>query len=145
MQITTATAQSRNDIIDLLQSQKLPTADLPPVLADFYTITEDGKVIGAIGMERYSHYGLLRSMVVHPEYRNQQIAATLVQQLEKQAASSGIKVLYLLTETADQYFSRKGYHTISRDEVPDEVKGSSEFSHVCPVSAVVMKKVLASV
>jgi amino-acid N-acetyltransferase len=62
--------------------------------------------------------------------------------LEEQASSTGITTMYLLTETADKYFSKKGYSTITRGEVPDELKGSSEFSHVCPVSAVVMKKEL---
>jgi len=142
MQITKATAQSRNEITDLLQSQQLPTDDLPSVLTDFYTVVDNGKVVGLIGMKRYNSYGLLRSMVVHPDYRNKQIAATLVKMLEEEATSSGITAMYLLTETADKYFSNKGYITITRDEVPDEVKGSSKFSHVCPVSAVVMRKAL---
>jgi len=142
MQITKATEQSRKEITDLLQSQKLPTEDLPISLTDFYAAVEEGKLIGLIGMERYGNYGLLRSMVVHPDYRSRQIAATLVNHLEKQAASSGIKALYLLTETADQYFNKKGYDSVIRDEVPEEVKNSTEFSHVCPVSAVVMRKII---
>jgi amino-acid N-acetyltransferase len=144
MQIIHATDQSRNEITDLLQSQLLPSEDLPSALTDFYTVVDNGKVVGLIGMERYGHYGLLRSMVVHPNYRNRQIAATLVKMLEEQAVSSGITAMYLLTETADQYFSNKGYNTITREEVPNEVKQSSEFSHVCPVSAIVMKKPLAT-
>ena len=81
-------------------------------------------------------------MVVDDAYRNQNIAGTLVSMLEEAAKSSGIETMYLLTETADQYFSRKGYNTVSRDEVPAEIKTSSEFSQVCPASAVVMKKQL---
>ena len=144
MQITKATAQNRNDITELLQSQQLPTADLPSTFSDFYTMIDNGIVIGLIGMERYGDYGLLRSLVVHPDYRNLQIAATLIKMLEEQVTSSGITAMYLLTETADKYFSRKGYNTITRDEVPDEVKQSSEFSHVCPVSAIVMRKDLSN-
>jgi len=67
----------------------------------------------------------------------------LVKTLEEQAIASGISDMYLLTETADKYFSKKGYHPINRDEVPTEVKASSEFSYVCPVSAIVMKKPLS--
>ena len=144
MQIIHATEQSRNEITDLLQSQQLPSEDLPSVLTDSYTAVDNGKVVGLIGLERYGHYGLLRSMVVHPNYRNRQIAATLVKMLEEQAASSGITAIYLLTETANKYFSNKGYNTITREEVPNEVKQSSEFSHVCPVSAVVMRKQLTA-
>jgi amino-acid N-acetyltransferase len=83
-------------------------------------------------------------MVVHPEYRNKQIAKKLVQLLEQKAASSGIITMYLLTETAEKYFSRNNYQLITRKEVPEPLFRSSEFSHVCPVSATVMKKELQS-
>lgn len=96
-----------------------------------------------IGLEHYDGAGLLRSMVVHPAYRNRQIAERLVQQLEETASFSGITALYLLTETAEKYFSRKGYQTITRSEVPPLLMQSSEFSHVCPASATVMKKELS--
>jgi amino-acid N-acetyltransferase len=91
-------------------------------------------------MEQYGEYGLLRSMVVHPDFRNQQIAADLVDTLEQRATAAGLKALYLLTETASGYFSRKGFSTVQRETVPDAIKVSSEFSHVCPVSATVMVK-----
>ena len=142
MQIVKATQQNRDKIKSLLQSQNLPSQDLPDLLTDFYVAVDAGELIGLIGMERYGTYALLRSMVVHPDYRNKRIAETLVTRLETEAKSTGIAEMYLLTETADKYFSKKGYTTITRDVVPKELKGSSEFSHVCPVSAIVMKKQL---
>jgi amino-acid N-acetyltransferase len=48
----------------------------------------------------------------------------------------------LLTETAPGYFETKGYQQITRADVPEEVQQSSEFSHVCPQSAIVMKKII---
>ena len=140
MHITEATPPMRPEIIALLQSQQLPVEDLPSQLSDFFVAQDDGKLIGLIGMELYGEYGLLRSMVVHPDFRNKQIAADLVQTLEQRATAAGIKALYLLTETAAIYFNKKGFSTIQREEVPDVVKASSEFSHVCPVSATVMVK-----
>ena len=142
MRIIKATEQSRNEIINLLKSNNLPAGDLPEKLDEFYTAMDGQRIVGLIGMERYSHYGLLRSMVVHPDYRNKQIAKKLVQLLEQKAASSGIITMYLLTETAEKYFSRNNYQLITRKEVPEPLFRSSEFSHVCPVSATVMKKEL---
>lgn len=142
MQVANAMEQHRYEIISLLQANKLPSEDLPGSLSDFYIVVDDDKVIGLIGMERYGQSGLLRSMVVHPDYRNRHIAETLVRTLEEQATASGISNMYLLTETADKYFSKNGYQAIAREEVPTEVKASSEFSYVCPVSAIVMKKPL---
>lgn len=143
MQIVKATQQNRDEITSLLQSQNLPFEDLPIVLEDFFAVLDAQRLTGLIGMERYGHYGLLRSMVVHPDYRNKHIAETLVAQLEQEAGATGITEMYLLTETADKYFSKKGYDIITRDEVPAVLKQSSEFSHVCPASAIVMKKKLA--
>lgn len=144
MNITEASPLQRDAVVALLQSQGLPTEDLPSTLQDFYVAVEDETVVGLIGMERYGPFGLLRSMVVHPGYRNRQIAERLVQWLEEKATASGIQQIYLLTETAEVYFGRKGYTTVHRDVVPAEVKASSEFSHVCPVSATVMEKHLTT-
>ena len=142
MNIIEASPHQRDAIMALLQSQNLPSKDLPQSLQDFYVVLEEEKLVGLIGMERYGLFGLLRSMVVHPLYRNRRIAEGLVALLEERAAASGIQAMYLLTETAENYFGRKGYTNVSREEVPADLKGSSEFSHVCPVSATVMKKEL---
>ena len=108
MLIVEAAGQKRSELIQLLESQKLPFEDLPTGLNNFYAAVEDDQVVGLIGMEPYGSYGLLRSMVVHPEFRNRQIAENLVRQIEEKAASAGIVSMFLLTETAENYFSRNG-------------------------------------
>jgi amino-acid N-acetyltransferase len=141
--ITKAHGQQRASIIALLQAEKLPVEDLPASLDNFLIATEDDMVIGAIGLEQYDNYGLLRSMVVNKEYRSKNIATYLIQELESKAITLGIDCIYLLTETAPQYFEKKGYERISRDEVPIPIRASSEFSSICPDSAIVMKKTIA--
>lgn len=130
----------REDIITLLSSEKLPAGDLPATLENFLMAVQDDELIGVIGLEIYSNYGLLRSLVVKPAFRNQNIAGKLIAQIETLAGSKDLKTIFLLTETATDYFARKGYEKISRNDVPEEVQQSSEFSHVCPQSAIVMKK-----
>lgn len=144
LQITIAKAEEnqRQQIIDLLIAEHLPVDDLPASLAHFFVAENEGVVIGAIGLEDYNRRGLLRSMVVKRNFRNNQVAGRLVQQLEMYAQQTGIHSLYLLTETAQQYFERKGFQYVGREEVPEAIRMSSEFSHVCPVSAAVMKKEL---
>lgn len=141
--VVSATEQHRDGIKDLLRSQHLPFEDLPASLEHFFVVLEDGDLIGTIGMEQYEGYGLLRSMVVHPGHRNKGLAENLVARLEQEALATGITGMFLLTETAEKYFSRKGYDVVHRDEVPSVLKQSSEFSHVCPASAIVMKKQLS--
>jgi len=130
----------REDIITLLSSEKLPAGDLPATLENFLMAVQDDELIGVIGLEIYGNYSLLRSLVVKPAFRNQNIAGKLIAQIETLAVSKGLKAIFLLTETATDYFARKGYEKISRNDVPEEVQQSSEFSHVCPQSAIVMKK-----
>jgi amino-acid N-acetyltransferase len=130
----------RENIEAILLAEKLPVADLPAALDSFLVATENGQTIGVAGIELYGAYGLLRSLAVLPAYRSKGIAGKLIQQLEPQAKAAGLKALYLFTETAPEYFAAKGFEKITRDEVPEEIKQSSEFSHVCPVSAIAMKK-----
>jgi len=143
--ITAAHEDSREAVVELLKRERLPADDLPTHLDDFILAMADSQVIAAIGLERYGVYGLLRSLVVRPDYRNQYIAGKLIGQLESNAAASGLKEIYLLTETAPDYFDKKGYTRISRIEVPDILMQSSEFSHTCPTSAIVMRKTLKAV
>ena len=145
MKIAKAKEYQRQSIISLLQAGKLPVEDLPPLLDNFFVALEENNIIGAIGLEQYDNCGLLRSMVVNKEFRNKNIASTLIQELEQKAIALGIDYMYLFTETAPQYFERKGYEKISRDSVPKSLHASSEFSSVCRVSAIVMKKSLTKI
>lgn len=140
--IAPALVSHRPAIVQLLQSEKLPVEDLPGSLDHFFVAMDNESVVAAIGLERYGDGGLLRSLVVENAYRNLHLASQLIKQLETAAAAIGINNMYLLTETAPAYFEKKGYQKIAREEVPVALQASSEFSHVCPVSAIVMKKAL---
>ena len=129
-------------VIELLTAEKLPVADLPETLENFIVAIADAEVISVAGLEVYGNYGLLRSVAVKSSFRSQGIAGKLLRQIDALSSLKGLTALYLLTETAPYYFELKGYQKISRDEVPDTVKESSEFSHVCPISAIVMHKPL---
>jgi amino-acid N-acetyltransferase len=130
----------RESIALLLKAEKLPVGDLPDIPDNFVVAVQNDKVVGAAGLEIYGDYGLLRSLVVHPGFRDQGIAAKLVKNIEDRASSKGLKAIYLLTETATGYFLKKNYQKITRADVPAEVQLSSEFSYACPQSAIVMKK-----
>lgn len=142
MKIIQANQTHRSAIIELLKNEKLPVDDLPGNPGHFFVTLIDDNVVGVIGLEHLPPFGLLRSMVVHKDYRNQKIAGALVETLERYASDLKIESLYLLTETASVYFGKKNYLQVERTKVPDEIKQSTEFSSVCPVSAIVMKKSL---
>jgi amino-acid N-acetyltransferase len=138
--ICIAEPKNRNGIISLLQEEKLPADDLSVDLLNFFVAKDNGNLIGSIGLEIYDHNGLLRSLVVKASHRKMKVATALVNELEVSARKMGLKNIYLLTETAEGYFTKKGYVTITRREAPTSLEHSTQFSHVCPSSATLMVK-----
>ena len=130
------------EVCDLLSVEKLPTEDLHPELPNFLVAENNGKVIGSIGLEKYNDSALLRSMIVESTHRNEGIASRLVNELIQHAISNDVKSLYLITNTAETYFAKKGFIKIERDNVAPEVLQSKEFNGLCPASSTIMFKQL---
>ncbi|MGZ3999214.1 MAG: arsenic resistance N-acetyltransferase ArsN2 [Mucilaginibacter sp.] len=130
----------KESIIAMLEAEKLPVDDLPAGLDNFRVALANNEVIGVAGLEVYGNYGLLRSIAVKPAFRSQGVAGKLLREIESTAVNKGLTALYLLTETAPDYFRQKDYELIGRADVPTEVQQSSEFSYACPQSAIIMKK-----
>ena len=123
---------------NLLKASNLPADDLDykrDLLVGYY---EGDALVGTGGLEIYGQYALLRSLSVKLGIRGKSVGTTITEFLLEEAKKKKLKAIYLLTETAHGFFSKKGFKDISRDQVPEEVKASSEFSHICPVSAAVM-------
>ena len=122
----------------LLKSSSLPSDDLDfrkDLLVGYY---EDGSMVGTGGLEIYGEYGLLRSLSVKLGTRGKALGTAITEFLIQQAKNRKLKGIYLLTETAQGFFLRKGFANVSRSTVPDELRASSEFSHVCSETAVAM-------
>lgn len=129
-------------VVGLLRASGLPTAGLKPGLPDFLVAEVGGKVVGAVGLEVYGDRALLRSAVVDAGRRGTGVGQDLVETLLQRARSRGVREVYLLTTTAEDYFPRFGFSTISRTEVAPAVRASEEFRGACPDTAVAMRRVL---
>ncbi len=127
-------------ILSLLQASALPFSDILWENTHFWTAHRGAEMLGCIGLEKYGNKGLLRSFAVEPGSRNKGIGGKLLQQLLEAAPGLELQEIYLLTTTAEAYFSQKGFSPINRADTPDAIKLTSEFSSVCPSSAVVMYK-----
>jgi amino-acid N-acetyltransferase len=95
-----------------------------------------------VGLELYSNSGLLRSLAVATPARGRGLGKRLVAHAERYAQEHGVKELYLLTTTAEAFFSRLGYRRVERDAVPDAIKATREYSGICPASSAVMAREL---
>jgi amino-acid N-acetyltransferase len=139
--IRVATAGDFAGVVRLLEAAGLPRAGLKPALPDFLVAEEDGRIVGAIGLELYGEYGLLRSAVVAEGRRDTGLGTDLVESLLRRAESRGAREIYLLTTTAERFFPRFGFAQVSRGDVAGPVRASAEFQGACPETAVVMRRV----
>lgn len=100
--------------------------------------------VGAIGMEHYGDATLLRSAVVDSAWRGRGVGRALVDAVVHAARANGAQELYLLTTTAEAFFSAIGFRTVARSEVPETVRKSVEFVSACPDSATAMARSIAT-
>ena len=130
---------SLEDVLELLKVNKLPYQDIELDKNLFVSYHDaQGRMIGSGGLEFYSGYALLRSVAVAKALRGKSIGKEIVNDLLSKAKARSVREVYLLTETAHDFFLKRGFADIAREDVPVEVKTSTEFSSVCPVSAAVM-------
>ena len=122
----------------LLTASGLPLDGVRDALATFVVAERGTDLVGVAGLEVCCDNALLRSVAVRPEWRSHGVGRALVTRVISDAESRGIHALYLLTTTADRYFPTFGFRTITRDEVPADVRETAEFRDACPASATVM-------
>jgi amino-acid N-acetyltransferase len=138
-----ANPADRASVLALLTEAGLPTADITDDgLRDFIVALDSGMVIGAVGLERHDGHGLLRSLVLAPEWRGRGLGAALLEAIEARARTFGLRTLSLLTETAAPFFAARGYATVPRSQAPAAVQASREFTTLCPSSSTCMRKTL---
>ena len=99
-----------------------------------------GAVVGAAAVERYGSDGLLRSVVVAPGLRGTGLGHGLVAASEALARDLDIRDLYLLTETAGEWFAGLGYEPVDRAAAPAGIAGSWEFRFACVERGVLMRR-----
>jgi amino-acid N-acetyltransferase len=130
---------------DWLALQALITGSGLPLdgLADHLTTTliaRDGdNIIGSAALEVYGDAALLRSVAVAATHRSQGLGQQLTALALELARSRNVREVYLLTETAAEFFPRFGFAPLLRDAVTPAVQQSVEFQSACPASALVMR------
>lgn len=136
--IVPAAAGDLPEILSLLDRAKLPRAGVQEHLSDFVVAREGRRIVGCAALERYGSNALLRSVVVDVTMRGLGLGQQLTRALLDRAGRFKLARVYLLTETAQQFFPRFGFRTIQRDAVDAAVRQSVEFTTACPAGAVAM-------
>ena len=130
----------------LLDECNLPSSDLDSAhLASFFGCGSPEELEGIIGLEVFGPVALLRSLAVVKSARGKGCAKALVSAVEKHAQENGIDEMYLLTNTAEQFFMDLEYTHADREKAPEKIKQTKEFSALCPENASFMlKKLIAN-
>jgi amino-acid N-acetyltransferase len=139
MEITTKPDEAA--VKRLLAEAGLPTADITAGhLEHFFGCGPGDDLAAVVGLELFGAAGLLRSLAVAASGRRHGLGKRLVAHAERYARERGVESLYLLTTTAEGFFSRLGYERVPRDAVPEAIKATREYAGICPASAVVMTR-----
>jgi amino-acid N-acetyltransferase len=142
--IEPATASDLDDIKRLLEENALPLAGVDDHWKTFIVARDGGVVVACGGAEAYPTVALIRSVAVANAHRSRGLGRRIVRQLLDRLSSRGLREFYLLTTTAEEYFRRRGFRTVDRDEVHPQLLASREFQDACPASAVCMRLVMLS-
>lgn len=130
-------------IEQLLTASDLPLVGVAEALPGFVVAEFEGAIVGTAALEACCDNALLRSVAVAPGWRSRGLGRALVNRVIAEAEARGIRALYLLTMTAEQYFPSFGFQPVTRDRVPTDVQATEEFRTACPASAVVMCRTCA--
>jgi N-acetylglutamate synthase-like GNAT family acetyltransferase len=140
--ISPAKAEDIEAIKGLRVEMDLPTAGVDEHWKTFVVAREGDRIVACGGAEAYQFAALIRSVAVDPSHRSHGLGRRLVRQLLDRLASRGLREFYLLTTTAEEYFKKRGFKTIDRDEVHPQLLASREFQDACPASATCMRLVM---
>ncbi len=124
----------------LLRGARLPSSGITEHVGTFIVFESSGSIDGVGGLEICGPHALLRSLAVAPAFRGRGIAASICDHLETMAVNRGVEQLYLLTETAERYFMKRGYAVTARSEAPSAIASTEEFTTLCPQFAIMMRR-----
>lgn len=111
---------------------------------NYFLLVEDleGNLLATLGIEPVNNVGILRSMVVKMEIKEEDLLI-IFQHMYKLAVSKKLSALYLTTNNAKSIplFQVMGFEKIERSQLPSEFEISSYGSQLLTYSqAIYMKK-----
>ena len=131
--------------IAALEEVGMPTTDLASSGGVYFALfNEHAQAVGYCGYETLEEgeegIAFIRSCVVPEAGRGKGAGRAMMDALMDRLSDAGVSDLYLLTMDADPFFERFGFKIISRDDAPDVVRTTSQFSLEICNGAVLMRR-----
>jgi N-acetylglutamate synthase-like GNAT family acetyltransferase len=131
----------RDAMAQALVKSALPADDLDQPDRLFWRFeTLNQLLAGYGGLEIHGDAALLRSVLILPPLRGRGMGRAIVIALETEAALHHCKAVHLLTRDAQRFFESLGYAKCPREQVPDAIRGTRQFTTLCPATADVLIK-----
>lgn len=128
-------------IRELLLTNNLPVVGVEEHIEEFM-IAEQTDLVGVMGALQENKKGLIRSFAVAASLRKNGVGLALLQSMKERLKQQGVKDVYLLTETARDYFKKRGFTEIIREEMPQTLLKESGLDQACPCSSYCLKYLL---
>jgi amino-acid N-acetyltransferase len=122
----------------LVAASGLPLDELDQCRATQFVLRDGAAIVATAALEIRGEDAILRSVAVDPTRRGERLGERIVAHAIDQARASRLRALYLLTETASEFFPRFGFVREARDAAPPAIQASIEYSSVCGSDAVAM-------
>lgn len=145
MKATIQAVELNHQVQQLLAACQLPTDDLQDAANNLHLFgcQADDHLAGLVGLQIHGADALLRSLAVADCARGQGLAAELLAYAEQQATAHGVQAIYLLTTTAEAFFTQRGYRLAERSVAPPAIVATRQFRGLCPATAAFMCKHLS--
>ena len=109
-------------------------------VGNFYVLRNEQGVVGAVALEVHGDDAILRSLAVSPEFRGAGYGWMLADVAVSQARWRGVRRIYLLTESASDFFAAKfGFRVVDRSTLSKQVAASETFSRLTGAQLVAMR------
>lgn len=142
LEVDGAKAHDLPAALELLRRADLPEDGVVEQFGNYFAARDDARLVGLGGLEVHGPDGLLRSVVVDPQYRGEGVGGHLIDFALALARKMELAGVYLLTTTAHDYFLKRGFADCPREEAPAGIRGAWEFKTGCTQKAAFMKLAL---
>ena len=127
------------DLVASLGAAGLPTEDLADGKGSFFAFALGGRAVGYAGFELHGEDALLRSVVVLQDMRGRGHGRSIARETLARAGSAGARRAYLLTTTAEAFFTREGFVPIDRGTAPAAILATRQATTICASAPLLMK------
>ena len=106
----------------------------------FYVLRNEKGTVGCVALEVYGDDAILRALAVDPECRGAGYGWMLADMAVGQARWRGVRRIYLLTESASDFFAAKfGFRVVDRSTLGKHVAAAETFSQASGAGRVAMR------